>query len=702
MSANKFGENSVPKKVVNAQPFKMPEPNQAADSFKRASSAEPIFNTIQTPNNQETSAYQIKQDHTVAQSSVVNIKKIESANRNAFKFEDKVLPQVQHMMSQLQNKRSAAKNSQGVHQQEQINFDIKKFSNESKINENFMEKALKYSPEEIVASMKMFYENILMAKDAQMKDLRGKIIAAFVALQAGPQMASAAGLENIAGQVTYTQFLNAVNDHVIERVRVAADGRNAEFLTAEGNRGMVNLFNDPQLFKILQDAGVDLSVMPVDNTGNAIFGILNTIAFPLVFFGGIFLINRFRNQGAGGPGGMDPNNPFAMGKSKARVEMDPNTGVTFGDVAGVDEAKEELTEIVDFLKSPERYTTLGAKIPRGALLIGPPGTGKTLLAKAVAGEAGVPFFSISAAEFIEMFVGVGASRVRDLFEQAKKNAPCIVFIDELDAVGRQRAQGVGMGNDEREQTINQILTEMDGFEGNKGVIVLAATNIPEVLDQALLRPGRFDRKINVTLPDSKGRTRILNVHAKGKALAPEVNLEDVAKRCLGMSGADLANVMNESAIFSARKNKEVIEESDIYDAIDRIQIGLEKQGADFSDDRQKLVSYHEAGHALLGALMEEYDLVNKITIVPRGGAGGVTIFTPNEEAMESGMYSKEYLENRICVALGGRIAEEIINGKDKVTTGASNDFQQCTSTAKMMVEQMGMSDVIGPRNIQTQ
>lgn len=567
-----------------------------------------------------------------------------------------------------------------------------------------MDNALRFSPEEIVASMKEFYQNVLMSKDATMKNLSRQIIAAFVALQTAPAFAETdPALLNINGQVTYTKFLNAVNEHVIERVRVAADGRNAEFLTSEGNRGSVNLFNDPQLFKILQDAGVDLSVMPVDNTGNAIFGILNTIAFPLVFFGGIFLINRARNNAnGGGPGGMDPNNPFAMGKSKARVEMNPDTGVTFGDVAGVDEAKEELTEIVDFLKSPERYTTLGAKIPRGALLIGPPGTGKTLLAKAVAGEAGVPFFSISAAEFIEMFVGVGASRVRDLFEQAKKNAPCIVFIDELDAVGRQRAQGVGMGNDEREQTINQILTEMDGFEGNKGVIVLAATNIPEVLDQALLRPGRFDRKINVTLPDSKGRTRILNVHAKDKAVGPNVSLEDVAKRCMGMSGADLANVMNEAAIFSARKGKEEIEEEDIYDAIDRIQIGLEKQGADFSDERQKLVSYHEAGHALLGALMEEYDLVNKITIVPRGGAGGVTIFTPNEEAMESGMYSKEYLENRICVALGGRIAEEIINGKDKVTTGASNDFQQCTSTAKMMVEQMGMSDVIGPRNIQTQ
>ena len=436
--------------------------------------------------------------------------------------------------------------------------------------------------------------------------------------------------------------------------------------------------------------------MPPDTTGNFFFGLLNTLAFPLLFFGGLFLLNRARGD-QGGLGG--PNNPMNMGKSKAKVQLEPDTGVTFSAVAGVDEAKFELAEIVDFLKAPENYTKLGAKIPRGALLIGPPGTGKTLLAKAVAGEAGVPFISISAAEFIEMFVGVGASRVRDLFAEAKKNAPCIVFIDELDAVGRQRAQGIGMGNDEREQTINQILTEMDGFEGNQGVIVLAATNIPDVLDKALLRPGRFDRQISVGLPDLAGREKILGVHGRDKALADTVDLKELAKRCLGMSGADLANVMNEAAIFASRKKKTSIEMDDIYDAMDRIQIGLEKKGATFSNERQKLVSYHEAGHALLGALMKDYDAVNKISIVPRGGAGGVTIFTPNEEAMESGMYSKEYLENRICVAMGGRIAEEIINGKDKVTTGASNDFQQCTGTAKMMVEQMGMSDVIGPRNI---
>ena len=323
--------------------------------------------------------------------------------------------------------------------------------------------------------------------------MKQQLLAASIALYFGaPQAAFAADGSPIpAGMVSYSQVLQGVNDHVIERVRVGADGRTAEFLNNEGGRGVVNLFNDPQLFKILQDNQVDLSVMPPDNTGNFLFGILNTLAFPLLFFGGLFLLNRARGGDAMG----GPNNPLNMGKSKAKVQLEPNTGVTFDQVAGVDEAKFELAEIVDFLKQPDQYTKLGAKIPRGALLIGPPGTGKTLLAKAVAGEAGVPFISISAAEFIEMFVGVGASRVRDLFAEAKKNAPCIVFIDELDAVGRQRAQGIGMGNDEREQTINQILTEMDGFEGNAGVIVLAATNIPDVLDKALLRPGRFDRQI---------------------------------------------------------------------------------------------------------------------------------------------------------------------------------------------------------------
>lgn len=405
-----------------------------------------------------------------------------------------------------------------------------------------------------------------------MAEFNKKTIAGWIVLQTAlntPMPAYADGTTTIAppsGTISYTTFLQGVKEHLIDRVRIDPTGRTAEFLNVDGAKGAVNLFNDPNLLKILQENQIDLSVIPND-PGNPIFGVLQSLSFPFFFLAGLFLLSR-RNGGM--PGGNDPNNPFNIGKSKAKVQMEPDTGVDFGQVAGVDEAKEELTEVVDFLKDPSRYTSLGAKIPRGVLLIGPPGTGKTLLAKAVAGEAGVPFFSISASEFIEMFVGVGASRVRDLFEQAKKNAPCIVFIDELDSVGRQRAQGIGMGNDEREQTINQLLTEMDGFEGNKGVIVLAATNIPEVLDKALLRPGRFDRQVNVALPDLKGRETILGVHAKGKKLADSVSLKDVAKRCLGMSGADLANVLNEAAILGARDQKKEITEKEIYNAIDRI------------------------------------------------------------------------------------------------------------------------------------
>ena len=575
---------------------------------------------------------------------------------------------------------------------------------------NYMDKSVEITPENILNSVREVFEDYKSnpAHRELVRNMFKQLTTGWVSVSAlfgasgmayaADQIVQTASGYMPQGNVSYTTFLRGIQEHVIERVRIDPTGRTAEFLNVDGGRGAVNLFNDPNLLKILQENQIDISVIP-QTPPNPILGILGQLAFPLFIIAGLFLLSR--RQGAG-PGGNDPNNPFNIGKSKAKVQMEPNTGVNFAEVAGVDEAKEELTEVVDFLKDPARYTALGAKIPRGVLLIGPPGTGKTLLAKAVAGEAGVPFFSISASEFIEMFVGVGASRVRDLFEQAKKNAPCIVFIDEIDSVGRQRAQGLGMGNDEREQTINQLLTEMDGFEGNKGVIVLAATNIPDVLDKALLRPGRFDRQVSVTLPDLKGRTRILGVHAKGKKLAESVNLEEIAKRCLGMSGADLANVLNEAAILSAREQKKEITDTEIYNAIDRIQIGLEKKGGSYSEDRQKLVAYHEGGHAVLGALMEEYDLVNKISIVPRGGAGGVTIFTPEEEAMESGMYSKQYLLNRICVAMGGRIAEEIVNGKNKVTTGASNDFMQCTNTAKMMVEQMGMSDIVGPRNISQQ
>merc|ERR550514_1370753 len=394
----------------------------------------------------------------------------------------------------------------------------------------------------------------------------------------------------------------------------------------------------------------------------------------------------------GGPGGM-----MGIGKSRSKIEMEPQTGVGFDDVAGCEGSKLELTEVVDFLKNPAKYAALGTKVPRGCLMEGPPGTGKTLLAKAVAGEAGVPFISSSASEFVEMFVGVGASRVRDLFAQAKKNAPCIVFIDEIDAIGRQRAGGGGGmgggGNDEREQTLNQILTEMDGFEGNTGVIVIAATNRADVLDQALVRPGRFDRRVPVDLPDVKGRQEILKVHVRGKPLDKDFELQIVAKRTTGFSGAGLANLMNEAAIVAARNGKDVISYDEIDYAIDRLTVGMQKTTGMSFPARQLLVAYHESGHAIMGLLTPEYDMVTKVTIIPRsGGAGGFTLFTPPEERLESGMYSKKYLVAQLTVALGGRVAEEIIYGRDEITTGASNDLQQVRNIARRMVSQWGFAN----------
>merc|ERR1719148_94342 len=356
----------------------------------------------------------------------------------------------------------------------------------------------------------------------------------------------------------------------------------------------------------------------------------------------------------GGMGGMGGQNPMGFGKSKAQVQMVPDTGFTFDEVAGCDGAKLELVEVVDFLKNPEIYSKNGCRIPRGVILDGPPGTGKTLLAKAVAGEAGVPFISISGSEFVEMFVGVGASRVRDIFAQAKKNAPCIIFIDEIDAVARQRGGGAG-GNDEREQTINQILVEMDGFNGNPGIITIAATNRVDILDAALLRPGRFDRKITVDLPDFKGRTRILGVHSRGKPLEPDVDLEAIGRRTPGFSGAQLENLMNEAAITAARNEKSTIGWQEVDGAVDRIMVGLEKKGGTefISQKQNELVAYHEAGHAILGALIPDYDQVQKISIIPRSnGAGGLTFFAPQEQRLESGMYSKQYLESQLAVALG--------------------------------------------------
>jgi cell division protease FtsH len=458
---------------------------------------------------------------------------------------------------------------------------------------------------------------------------------------------------------------------------------------SDGRRAEVNLAPDKDLLKILTDNKVDIAVQPTRQTP-AWQQAASSLIFPILLLGGLFFLLR-RAQGGGGG-----NQAMSFGKSKARVQMEPQTQVTFNDVAGIEGAKLELTEVVDFLKNPDRFTAVGAKIPKGVLLVGPPGTGKTLLAKAVAGEAGVPFFSISGSEFVEMFVGVGASRVRDLFEQAKKNAPCIVFIDEIDAVGRQRGAGLGGGNDEREQTLNQLLTEMDGFEGNTGIIIVAATNRPDVLDSALMRPGRFDRQVVVDRPDYSGRLQILGVHARGKTLSKDVDLDRVARRTPGFTGADLANLLNEAAIMAARRQLSEISMDEVNDAIERVMAGPEKKDRVMSERRKRLVAYHEAGHALVGALMPDYDSVQKISIIPHGNAGGLTFFTPSEERMESGLYSRSYLQNQMAVALGGRVAEEIVYGEDEVTTGASNDLQQVARVARQMVTRFGMSDKLGP------
>jgi cell division protease FtsH len=487
---------------------------------------------------------------------------------------------------------------------------------------------------------------------------------------------------------TTSKFYAAVENRVIEKVRISADRTIATFREGDKNIVVNLLPGDNKLIDTLVKNGVDISVLPQNDDGFW-FKALSSLFFPILLLVGLFFLLR---RAQSGPGSQAMN----FGKSKARVQMEPQTQVTFNDVAGIDQAKLELSEVVDFLKNADRFTAVGAKIPKGVLLVGPPGTGKTLLARAVAGEAGVPFFSISGSEFVEMFVGVGASRVRDLFEQAKANAPCIVFIDEIDAVGRQRGAGLGGGNDEREQTLNQLLTEMDGFEGNSGIIIIAATNRPDVLDAALMRPGRFDRQVVVDRPDYAGRLEILNVHARGKTLAKDVDLERIARRTPGFTGADLSNLLNEAAILAARRNLTEISMDEVNDAIDRVLAGPEKKDRMMSEKRKTLVAYHEAGHALVGALMPDYDPVQKISIIPRGRAGGLTWFTPSEDRMDSGLYSRSYLQNQMAVALGGRIAEEIIFGEDEATTGAASDLQQVTRVARQMVTRFGMSERLGP------
>merc|ERR1712161_86953 len=506
--------------------------------------------------------------------------------------------------------------------------------------------------------------------------------------------------------IRYSEFLKMVDWDKIEKVTFSADGTQLLGVDVDGSRLKIqSLPNDPDLLTQLTSHKVDVTVLPQQES-SGLGDLAQSLIFPAALFAGLFFLSR-NAGGQGGGGGMPGGGPGGMGgfgKSKAEIQMVPDTGVTFDEVAGCDGAKLELAEVVDFLKNPDAYTKNGCRIPRGVILDGPPGTGKTLLAKAVAGEAGVPFISISGSEFVEMFVGVGASRVRDIFQQAKKNSPCIIFIDEIDAVGRQRGGGTGGGNDEREQTINQILVEMDGFDGNHGIITIAATNRVDVLDQALLRPGRFDRKITVDLPDFKGRARILGVHARGKPLEPDVDLEAIARRTPGYSGAQLENLMNEAAISAARMEKSTVGWEQIDNAVDRQMVGLEKKGgtASISARQNELVAYHEAGHAIVGALIPDYDQVQKITIIPRSnGAGGLTFFSPQESRLETGQYSKQYLESQLAVALGGRLAEEIIFSENLSTTGASNDLEQVANIAKRMIKEWGMSPKVGAIALQS-
>jgi cell division protease FtsH len=496
-----------------------------------------------------------------------------------------------------------------------------------------------------------------------------------------------------SSRMTYGRFLEYLDGGRIQKVDLFDGGRTAIIETSEMEipgqgdqiqRARVDLPGSaPQLITKLRDANVDLDIHPTQDRG-AIWGLLGNLIFPIFLIVGLFFLFRRSNNVPGGPG-----QAMNFGKSKARFQMEAQTGVMFDDVAGVEEAKEELQEVITFLKKPERFTAVGARIPKGALLVGPPGTGKTLLAKAIAGEAGVPFFSISGSEFVEMFVGVGASRVRDLFKKAKENAPCIIFIDEIDAVGRQRGAGIGGGNDEREQTLNQLLTEMDGFEGNSGIIILAATNRPDVLDSALLRPGRFDRQVTVDAPDIKGRLEILSVHARDKKLSDEVSLESIARRTPGFTGADLANLLNESAILTARRRKEAITLLEIDDAVDRVVAGME--GTPLVDSKSKrLIAYHEIGHAIVATLLKEHDPVQKVTLIPRGQAQGLTWFTPSDEQE---LISRSQLNARMAGAMGGRAAEQVVFGDAEVTTGAGGDLQQVTGMARQMVTRFGMSDL---------
>ena len=487
-----------------------------------------------------------------------------------------------------------------------------------------------------------------------------------------------------AREINFSQFVAEVEAGNVEEVVISGDSITGKL--ADGRRfSSYAPPNDPTLINRLTERGVSITAKPDTSNAPTIWGILLSW-FPMLLLIGVWVFFMRQMQSGGGKA-------MGFGKSKAKLLNEAHGRVTFEDVAGIDEAKDDLQEIVEFLKDPGKFQKLGGRIPKGALLVGPPGTGKTLLARAIAGEANVPFFSISGSDFVEMFVGVGASRVRDMFEQAKSNAPCIIFIDEIDAVGRHRGAGLGGGNDEREQTLNQLLVEMDGFEANEGIILIAATNRPDVLDPALLRPGRFDRQVVVPNPDIIGRERILQVHMKKVPLAADVDARTIARGTPGFSGADLANLVNEAALLAARRNKRTVAMAEFEDAKDKVMMGAERRSMVMSDEERKLTAYHEGGHALVALNLEASDPIHKATIIPRGRALGMVMRLPERDQLS---VTRAKMKADLAVAMGGRIAEEVIFGHEKVTSGASSDIQMATNMAKAMVTQFGMSDELGP------
>jgi cell division protease FtsH len=486
-----------------------------------------------------------------------------------------------------------------------------------------------------------------------------------------------------ANDVSYSQFLTEVENRSIRNVTISGNQLSGTY--NDGRVFQTIAPNDPQLVDRLHTKGVGISVKPSEDDVPSLLGVLVSW-FPMLLLIAVWVFFMRQMQSGGG-------RAMGFGKSKAKLLTERQGRVTFDDVAGVDEAKEDLQEIVEFLRDPQKFQRLGGRIPRGALLVGPPGTGKTLLARAIAGEANVPFFTISGSDFVEMFVGVGASRVRDMFDQAKKNAPCIIFIDEIDAVGRHRGAGLGGGNDEREQTLNQLLVEMDGFESNEGIILIAATNRPDVLDPALLRPGRFDRQVVVPRPDVVGRERILKVHSRKVPLAPDVDLRVIARGTPGFSGADLANIVNEAALLAARRSKRIVTQLEFEDAKDKVMMGAERRSMAMTDEEKRLTAYHEGGHALVAMKVVGSDPVHKATIIPRGRALGMVMRLPERDQLS---HTREKLKADICVAMGGRVAEELVFGYDKVTSGASMDIKMATTLARAMVTQFGMSDKLGP------